>query len=1016
VRIAFAIALTLPCARAATAPPPIVRGLNTSPDRGNREGASYVTGPSACIARLHNEDLEISYWRGPRAFTFSLAKNDVWDRRYFAAGKRIISIDDVRRRCFSVAPPKPPRTYPGYGGLVGLNTDLGLPNSPQALYRAYDFPCPKPVGQLVVRCADLKTDDRHVAGWADGDVLVAQGGEGKRARALWGVLHKTRNLLALRFEGTGVEQAVQVELYRHKDTTPQNTTVPALVHRGGKTGYDYTQDAPGNGPLPDPEAGTDGDFFWVRQRFHAEQTFPNGFEYVMMGLIGGTRYETRSDSHAVGAGEKATLHPIEPEAYGRMAGWLRQKRLAIERLNDAEYGALATATVARSASTFDLVVAVVTSRDADDPFAEAKRLLLDARQAGADAVMAESRSVTDEQAQAWRNTRVMHYNATSCTYADVTPWHGDYHFNEGHFLPAIVQGSYDHLEQRLRMFEEMLPALRRNAREVYKCGGIAFPLVHYPIKNDRVVYANVTWEWGIENTAFMLQPFWRIYQYTQDEEFLRTRAYPLMREAADFYVDYVTKGDDGRYHVVPTVSQEHWGFTPEFKLNRDSVGALSFVRYHLNACIEASKVLRVDADARPVWHEIVENLAPYPTLDTPEGPVFCDVRDAPRLLNYNITANLVMTLWAEHISLDSPPALLEMAQRSYDAIPDKKRSMRRGYLSRIRLYLGMLKGPSLCPQGRVLSWPGRIHLYAGVPKGLAINDQFQGHLAVGGFEVAAMHMEKTVGRVRIKSLAGRTCKVKSPWHPAPVEIVDTQTKAGVPHRMDRDTIVFDTQAGRTYALLPPEELRLARMQFVAEEKVVGRWNFDGSEQQVGGKSDLVDGATLAPGREGLALSLPSVKSYARVERTPAFDFGPYESFSVEAWVKIDPAQNPGRTPIVCSMALRQYCLLLHRGRPRFYLSSPSGSVYSFVDGKSCIANGRWHHVRGVRDRAAQTLKLYVDGALDGEAGDRTAGDFCCKAPITIGAYLWGEHSSYAVGQFDDIVIKSLGRLVPGEGD
>ena len=46
----------------------------------------------------------------------------------------------------------------------------------------------------------------------------------------------------------------------------------------GRHEYDYAQDRLDNGPLPPPEAGTDGRFFWIRQSFHAEKTFPGGFE------------------------------------------------------------------------------------------------------------------------------------------------------------------------------------------------------------------------------------------------------------------------------------------------------------------------------------------------------------------------------------------------------------------------------------------------------------------------------------------------------------------------------------------------------------------------------------------------------------------------------------------------------------------------------------------------------------------------------------------------------------------
>ena len=987
------------------AAPPIVRRLDTSPDRGNHQRCAFVTGPATPIDKLYNSDVEISFWNGPRALTFSLAKNDVWDRRYFGDRKDVITLDDVRRVCFE--------------GKIGRSNTLGRPNTPQHLYPSYDFPCPKPVGQIIVRCPDLEGHEEHTVGKAANGATVAISEKSPARGVIWSALHKTQNLLVARGEYSDLTKPVQIQLYRHRDTSPHESSIVSIVHYRGDTGYDYSQDRPHNSPIPPPESGTDGRLFWIRQRFHAERTFPGGFEYVMVGLIDGTAYEVTTDSRTASAGEKATLHPIDPKVYQRMPGYLKQKRMAAERVNNAEHGALASATLNGTSPSFSLYVAVVTTRDAADPFAAARKMLLHAQQKGANAIMRESAAATDDAIRTWRRSRVMHYNATSCTYADSTPWHGDYHFNEGHFLPAIVQGKAAALEQRLLMFEGMVPALRRNAREVFRAEGLCFPLVHYPIKLERVVYASVTWEFGIENTAFMLQPYWQIYQYTQDQEFMRNRAYPMMREGADFYESYVTKGDDGCYHVIPTVSQEHWGFKPKWELNRDSVGALGFTKYHLKACIKASEILGVDAERRPKWQEIVDHLAPYPTLQTEDGPVFCDVRDAPKLLNYNITANLVMVLWAEDLSLDSPPELLEMARRSFRAIPNREHSPRKGYLQRIRLYLGMLEKPVLWPQGRVLSWPGRIHLYAGVPEGFEVRDRFEGHLAVGGFEVSAMHAGSGVRRVRIKSLAGNACRLKNPWHPAACRVMDGDDV--IPHKTKGDTLTFETQPDHTYAVLSPAEIRRAQIQFVGRERTVGKWSFaeakDGlvpDESGNGHHAQLIDGAKLVPSESGRALRLPGPESYARAERTPAFDFAPNESFSIEARIKITTAPDPSMIPIVCSMATKQYCLFIRNGCPRLYLSSPKGNVFAHVNGKTIVTDGQWHTVRAVRNVQTASLELYVDDKLDAEAADTTAGDFSANVPVAIGAYLYGDRTKFAQGFIDEVEIKSLGKLQEGE--
>ncbi len=48
------------------------------------------------------------------------------------------------------------------------------------------------------------------------------------------------------------------------------------------------------------------------------------------------------------------------------------------------------------------------------------------------------------------------------------------------------------------------------------------------------------------------------------------------------------KGDDGKYHVIPTVSSENWGFTVDYRLNKDCILDLALTQFLLDAMIEAS--------------------------------------------------------------------------------------------------------------------------------------------------------------------------------------------------------------------------------------------------------------------------------------------------------------------------------------------------------------------------------------------------------------------------------------------
>ena len=95
-----------------------------------------------------------------------------------------------------------------------------------------------------------------------------------------------------------------------------------------------------------------------------------------------------------------------------------------------------------------------------------------------------------------------------------------------------------------------------------------------------------------------------------------------MRELAIFYSQYATLGEDGFYHVIPTVSAEHWAWTKNFERNRDTTSALCLFKWLLNTTADASELLGRDADLRDRWRDVASKMAPYPTYDTPEGPVF----------------------------------------------------------------------------------------------------------------------------------------------------------------------------------------------------------------------------------------------------------------------------------------------------------------------------------------------------------------------------------------------------------
>jgi hypothetical protein len=117
------------------------------------------------------------------------------------------------------------------------------------------------------------------------------------------------------------------------------------------------------------------------------------------------------------------------------------------------------------------------------------------------------------------------------------------------------------------------------------------------------------------STAKIAYYFWRRFEYTQDREWLRNRAYPMLEGAVEFYRNYpnLKKGADGKYHIHDVNSNESiYGA-------RDTDEDMSAMRGVTSALLRASEILDVDSARRPIWREFLENLAPIPTSDDPEA-------------------------------------------------------------------------------------------------------------------------------------------------------------------------------------------------------------------------------------------------------------------------------------------------------------------------------------------------------------------------------------------------------------
>ena len=193
--------------------------------------------------------------------------------------------------------------------------------------------------------------------------------------------------------------------------------------------------------------------------------------------------------------------------------------------------------------------------------------------------------------------------------------------------------------------------------------------------------------------------------------------------------------------------------------------------------------------------------------------------------------------------------------------------------------------------------------------------------------------------------------------------------------------------------------------------VLAYWQMDGDADDVLENYDgLEDGTEASMGRFGDSNGSLGFRSDDSDKVRTGFQFnpGPNDSFTVEAWARVNSPgailsyenQNEGKLRLRCSPA----------NHPNGEIGDKSAAVS--VDGPSYkCADKKWHHYALVREAKKKTLVLYFDGLPVATAADTTGGDLNpTSLPLSIGARATpkpggGElYDSHIDGKIDEVLI------------
>jgi alpha-L-fucosidase 2 len=185
------------------------------------------------------------------------------------------------------------------------------------------------------------------------------------------------------------------------------------------------------------------------------------------------------------------------------------------------------------------------------------------------------------------------------------PWNADYHTNinvQMNYWPAEVTNLSELAEPFFGFVNGLAPVWRQQTAQEFK-GKDGAPIRGWTLRTESNPFGAMGYLWNKTGNAWYAQHFWEHYAFTRDERFLRETAYPMMKEAAAFWQDYLKVLPDGRL-VAPQ------GWSPEHGPVEDGVAYDQQIVWDLfNNTVEAAGILDVDPELRAELTNMRDRLA-----------------------------------------------------------------------------------------------------------------------------------------------------------------------------------------------------------------------------------------------------------------------------------------------------------------------------------------------------------------------------------------------------------------------
>lgn len=249
------------------------------------------------------------------------------------------------------------------------------------------------------------------------------------------------------------------------------------------------------------------------------------------------------------------------------------------------------------------------------------------------------------------------------------PWHSNYTVNintEMNYWPVLMCRMPEVNLPLVKMVQELSEAGRKTAEEQY--GAVGW-VSHHNVDLWRLttpVSGSAQWAFWHGSSGWLCEHLFDHYEYTADVEFLRDTAYPIMKEAAKFYLSIMTEYN-GKLVLAPGTSPEN-RFSYQGKsccVARYSTMSMSIARELFENCIKSCEILGTDGEFAAELRDTLSRMQGFKLGSEGQLLEFDDDYDEEEL-HHRHCSHLYALHPAHDITPDGTPELAAACRRTLE--------------------------------------------------------------------------------------------------------------------------------------------------------------------------------------------------------------------------------------------------------------------------------------------------------------------------------------------------------------